>query len=87
MLATEIHLSVLAIFLVNLADKRVIVVKSANNFSAGHEAIAGRFIYIKTPGEFDPLTADYQKINRDIWPFNDTNSQHQQNNHQSKELS
>ena len=55
----------------NLANKRVIVVKSANNFYAGHEEIAGSFLYLKTPGEFDPFQADYKKINRDIWPFVD----------------
>lgn len=56
---------------INLANKRVIVIKSANNFYAGHEEIAGSFLYLKTPGEFDPFQADYKKINRDIWPFVD----------------
>jgi len=56
---------------INLKDKSVIVVKSANNFSAGHEAIAGSFLYLETPGKFDPLTANYKKINRAIWPFVD----------------
>jgi len=56
---------------INLESKRVIVVKSANNFYAGHEEIAGSFLYLKTPGAFNPQTAEYKKINRNIWPFVD----------------
>ncbi len=54
---------------IDLTTKNVIVVKSANNFYAGHKDIAGSFLYFITPGAFNPLTADYQHINKNIWPF------------------
>jgi len=54
---------------INLQNKKIIVVKSANNFYAGHEKIAAGVLYLKTDGAFDPLKADYKNINRKMWPF------------------
>lgn len=50
---------------------RVIVVKSAQHFVAGFEAIAGRIAYVESPGVLS-LTGDaarYRHLSRPKWPF------------------
>jgi microcystin degradation protein MlrC len=51
--------------------RRVLVVKSVNNFRAGFEAVAAEFVYIAGPGA---LTTDlrlhpFRRITRPRWPF------------------
>jgi microcystin degradation protein MlrC len=53
------------------ADYRVIAVKSVNNFRAGFEAVASKFLYLAGPGALDSsfLSIDYQSVGRPKWPI------------------
>ncbi|MBN1221725.1 MAG: M81 family metallopeptidase [Candidatus Aminicenantes bacterium] len=53
-------------------NKRVIVVKSANNFYAGFEAIMGSVIYVLSPGLCRlPGERPMTRIERPKWPFDE----------------
>jgi microcystin degradation protein MlrC len=52
-------------------QRRVLIVKSVNNFRAGFEAVAGQFVYIAGPGALDSSfkSYDWKKIKRPKWPM------------------
>jgi len=53
-------------------NKRVIVVKSANNFYAGFEPIMGSVHYVLSPGLCRPSTErPMTRIKRPMWPFDE----------------
>jgi len=51
--------------------RRVLVVKSVNNFRAGFEAVAGQFVYVCPPGTLDTSLSSlpFRRIGRPRWPF------------------
>ena len=53
--------------------KKVLVVKSANNFYAGFEEIAAEVLYVDTPGLTggDITELPFTKIRRPMWPFDE----------------
>lgn len=56
---------------IDLAAKKIVVVKSANHFRAAFEAVASDFIYVDCDGPYpyDPTKVPYTKIRRPIWPL------------------
>ena len=51
-------------------SRRVIVVKSGNNFYDGYVDIAGDVVYVMTPGLLGHIKdLDPEKIQRPKWPF------------------
>jgi len=58
---------------IDARSKDVLVVKSANNFYAGFEAIAGKIIYLDAGGVTGGKITDleFTRIRRPMWPFDD----------------
>ncbi|MBS0473440.1 MAG: M81 family metallopeptidase [Proteobacteria bacterium] len=56
---------------IDLAAKRLVVVKSAQHFYATFNPLAERIIYAVAPGatSVDFTTFDYQRLSRPIWPL------------------
>ncbi|UCC39509.1 MAG: M81 family metallopeptidase [Candidatus Aminicenantes bacterium] len=53
-------------------NKRVIVVKSMNNFYAGFEPIMGSVLYVWSPGLWIPVVErQFKRIKRPKWPFDE----------------
>ncbi len=54
-------------------SKKVLVVKSANNFYAGFEEIAAEVLYLDSPGLTggDITELEFTKIERPMWPFDE----------------
>jgi microcystin degradation protein MlrC len=56
---------------VDLADKKIIVVKSSQHFYASFSTVAKKVIYVGAPGAvtLDLKTLPYKKIKRPKWPI------------------
>jgi microcystin degradation protein MlrC len=56
---------------VDAESKDIIVVKSSNHFYAQFEPIAGKVVWVDTPGALTPdLTkVPYTKVSRPLWPM------------------
>ena len=56
---------------VDVAAKDYLLVKSTNHFHAGFEPVSAGIVHVEAPSTYpiDPLTADYRKADRGIWPF------------------
>lgn len=59
---------------INLEDKKLIVVKSAQHFYAEFAPVAGEIIYMDGPGcvPRDITQLEYKNIRRPMWPFDKT---------------
>jgi len=57
-------------FGIDLADKKIVVVKSTQHFYAGFEPVAAEILYVSAPGAIpmDFKTIDYQKFQSPYWP-------------------
>jgi len=55
---------------INLKEKKLLVVKSTNHFYDAFSRIATSIIYAAVDGPYpnNPVTNNYQHLNRDIWP-------------------
>jgi microcystin degradation protein MlrC len=55
----------------NLAQRKIVVVKSAQHFHASFAKVAKQVLYVGAPGAATPFlhTLDYRKIQRPIWPL------------------
>jgi len=55
---------------IDIQSKSLLVVKSTNHFHAAFSAITSSILYAAVDGPYpnDPVTNDYKKLNRDIWP-------------------
>lgn len=51
--------------------KRIVVVKSMQHFHAGFAPIAGKILYVATPGALMPdfQALPYRRVNHDLWPL------------------
>ncbi|MEQ8641250.1 MAG: M81 family metallopeptidase [Alphaproteobacteria bacterium] len=60
---------------VTLADRRVVVVKSTNHFSAAFAPIAKGIVYADSGGvvTYDHASLPYQRVPRPIWPLDPVN--------------
>jgi microcystin degradation protein MlrC len=58
-------------FGVNLAEQRVLVVKSSQHFARQFQGVSDRFIYCQTPGclTFDFGSLPYRNLRRPMWPI------------------
>ncbi|MYN21047.1 microcystin LR degradation protein MlrC-like protein, partial [Rugamonas sp. FT107W] len=58
---------------IDLAAKRLVVVKSTQHFRAGFDPLAAATVYCDTPGSLSARidTIPYQFIRRPIWPLDD----------------
>lgn len=56
---------------IDIDAKDYLLVKSTNHFHAGFEPVSAGIVYVEAPSTYpiDPLTADYRKADRGIWPF------------------
>jgi microcystin degradation protein MlrC len=56
---------------IDLAAKKLVVVKSANHFHAAFARIAAHVLYVDCDGPYpsDPRTIPYTRIRRPIWPL------------------
>ena len=56
---------------IDLARKKIVVVKSSNHFHAAFAPIAAGVIYVDCGGPYppDPAKVDYRKVRRPIWPL------------------
>lgn len=58
---------------INIADKKVLVVKSTNHFHGAFASVAADIIYAAVDGPYpnDPTTTPYKRLARAIWPIVD----------------
>ena len=58
---------------VQIADKRIVVVKSTNHFHAAFAPLASRVLYCDSGGPIprDPRTVPYTRVQRPIWPLDE----------------
>ncbi|MGC3938904.1 M81 family metallopeptidase [Roseobacter sp. EG26] len=58
---------------IDIAEKKVLVVKSTNHFHGAFAEIASQIIYAAVDGPYpsDPSTTPYQRLSRAIWPICD----------------
>jgi microcystin degradation protein MlrC len=69
--AQTFHPQVFSRLGIDIATKKIVVVKSANHFRAGFEAVAREILYVDCDGPYpsDPRKIAYTKIRRPIFPL------------------